>query len=140
MYLVIGYKPSYDVYSRNCLMESYSSYSVVEKFDTALAVAQYIARVDANNTKGADWCWTVVTSNMISDEDYYFGSCLESNSDMPSDVASILEAERTKARAIVADKQRKQQIEEERKRIEEQRLEDEATFERLKVKLNKKEV
>lgn len=76
---------------------------------------------------------------MISNEDYHFGSYLESNSNMPSDVAFILEEEKAKARATVADKQRKQQIEEERKRIEAQRLEDEVTFERLKIKLNKKE-
>lgn len=136
MYLIIGYKPSRDDYCRGCLMSSYDSSSVIERVKTPIEAAKFIANNDVFNSAGANWNWTVITSEMISNEEHYFSSDLEYD-DIPPEICQLLDEERSKALHILKSKESKAKEDEKKKSDLIQRAKDEAEFERLKQLLEK---
>lgn len=87
-------------------MSSYDSSSVIERVKTPIEAAKFIANNDVFNNTGANWNWTVITSEMISDEEHYFSSDLEYD-DIPPEICQLLDEEKSKALHILKTKSRK---------------------------------
>ncbi len=142
MYLTIGYKESKEDYCRGCHMGTFDEESRIERFETALEVAKFIASVEAHDKHGRhrSWNWTIVTANDINDPEKSFYGGLDSDT-IPSEVSFILDEERRLKLAEVENDKKNKRITEQRKQELQIRLDqenrDKIEFERLKTKFGK---